>query len=389
MIQISRPSIESKDGWSRLVHRLSGVGLRGGDRLEFAVRDADAAMLSPLSDAAMLGLLVPAMQVGADLALEGEVSADLLGNLNGPVQEILRLVLPDLRPIRIHAHAAQPTAGSTGARRLMGFSAGGDSLYSLLRPRQAGDLPPTHLVNANVGGHGEGDAADAVFASRVRRLRGAAGVLGLPLVEVDSNLRRFHDRRSNFVATVIPRTAAAMHAIGHGAQGYEFANAYHRSRQETEIIGDVSRVEDRLLPLLSAAGLRMRSSGSDATRVEKMLLVTDNPVTEGILDVCMEPRKARGFINCGRCLKCQRALLFLDICGRTERFGRVFDLRLHRRLRWWTEAFFLQGSPDMRRELEALAEARGYRFGTAGRLMSKPFLLPIGKLAQRLVAVAP
>jgi hypothetical protein len=297
--------------------------------------------------------------------------------------------MPELTPIRILAEHTDAAPEQAGAGQLLGFSAGGDSLYTLLRPREPDDPRPSMLFNANVGGHGEGEAADAIFRMRLARLAGAARELGLPLVAVDSNLRRFHDRGTDFLATVILRTAAAVLAIQAGASGYEFSNAYHRNRQGVLVKGDISRVEDELLPLLSTESLAMRATGSDRTRIEKMLLVTDHPLAERWLDVCQKPRKARGRTNCGRCLKCMRALLFLEIAGRLDHFGQVFDLRLHRRLRWWNHAFFLRGTPDLRAEIEAFAAERGFDFSRLGRLMAKPGLHGLGNLAQRILARLP
>lgn len=389
MLTVHQPTLAAGDGWTHLEHRLSGGGRLDGRRLRFSVPDAHAGHLAARSDAAMLALLVPAMQAGEDLLVRGPVSPRLLGNLNGPVQGMLLRVMPSLRTIRIEAEDARGPAEQAGGIHLCGFSAGGDSLYTLLRPREPGDTAPTHLVNANVGGHGEGAAADDVFRLRLARLAEAARELGRPLIPIDSNLRRFHDRETNFLATVIPRTVAAMLAIQGGASGFEFSNAYHRSRQGIEVEGDVSRIEDELLPLLSTETLAARATGSDRTRLEKMQVVTASPVAELYLDVCQEPRLARGWTNCGRCMKCQRALIFLEMSGRIERFGKVFDLRQHRRLRWWTHAFFLHGSPDMRREVEAYAAENGYTFSRLGRLVAQPGLYPLGKLVQKVVARLP
>ena len=357
--------------------------------LWFSVPPDQAHRLSGRSDAAMLALLVPSMQVGEDLVVRGTVSPRLLASLNGPVQDLLLKVMPDLRRVRIEAEDTCAAPEQAGSDLLTGFSAGGDSLHTLLRPREPGEPRPTHLLNVNVGGHGEGAAADAIFRLRLARLGGAARELGLPLLALDSNLRRFHDRRTDFLATIIVRTAAAVLALQPGASGYEFSNAYHRNRQGVLLKGDISRIEDELLPLLSTESLAMRATGSDLTRIEKMLLVTAHPVAERWLDVCQKPRHAGRSTNCGRCLKCMRALLFLEISGRLDRFGEVFDLHLHRRLRWWNHAFFLKGIPDLRTEVEAFAAQRGFTFSPLGRLMANPGFYTLGNLVQRLLARLP
>ncbi len=388
MSTVRQSTRSAQGGWTRVTWEIDS-GRLGGRQLWFATRNDHADLLSNRSDAALLALLVPAMQAGEDLVIDGEVSPRLLANLRGPVQTMLQQVMPSLRTIRIEASSAHAGAATPGGNRLTGFSAGGDSLYTMLRPRGADEPAPTHLVNTNVGGHGEGAAADAVFRQRLNRLGEAARRLARPLVAVDSNLRGFYDRETGFLASNITRTASAMLAIQSGAESYEFSNAYHRSRQGVEVLGDIARIEDDLLPLLSTETLEMRATGSERTRIEKMQVVTAHAVSEETLDVCQEPRHSRGYVNCGRCLKCQRALIFLEITGRLERFGKVFDLRLHRRLRWWTHAYFLHGSADMRREIEAYAAEHDYTFSRLGRWMAKPGLFHLGKLAQRLIARLP
>lgn len=386
---VHEPTLSAKGGWTRVSYAISGDGRLSGRELWFATTDGHAGLLSTRSDAAMLALLVPCMQTGENLVVRGQVSPRLLENLNGPVQGMLLEVMPNLRPVRIEASGACAASPDAADIRLTGFSAGGDSLYTVLRPRSADDPAPTHLVNANVGGHGESAAADDVFRRRLARLGEAARRLGCPLVPVDSNLRAFHNRETGFLASNIPRNAAAMLAIQSGASSFEFSNAYHRSRQGVEVLGDVARLEDVMLPLLSTETLAMRATGSDRTRIEKMQTVTAHAVAEDFLDVCQEPRRAGDRVNCGRCLKCQRALIFLEISGRIGRFGKVFDLRRHRRLRWWTHAYFLHGSADMRREVEAYAAENGYAFSRLGRLMAKPVLFHLGKVAAKIIARLP
>lgn len=389
MPTVHEPVLGTRDGWRCLSHAISGPGRLAGRHLEFSVPETDAGHLSTRSDAAMLALLVPCMQAGENLVVHGPVSPRLLANLNGPVQAMLRRAMPRLKVIRVEARQPQAATSTQRGARLMGFSGGGDSLYTLLRPREPGDPAPTHLVNANVGAHGEGRTADGIFRLRLERLGRAARRLGRPLIALDSNLREFHDRETGFLASVIPRTAAAMLAIQSQADSFEFSNAYHHTRQGIEVEGDISRIEDELLPLLSTESLAMRATGSDCTRIGKMQVVTADPISEDILDVCQEPRRSRGQVNCGRCLKCQRALIFLEISGRIGRFGKVFDLRQHRRLRWWAHAFFLHGSPDMRREVEAYATENGYTFSRLGRVMAKPGLYHLAKVVQKVIARLP
>jgi len=385
MIVCDIPTRTNRDGWVESIHPVTG--LRGPDALRFSVSPGHGQLLSARSDHALLGLLVPAMEAGQDLRINGIVSAQLLGAAREEIQTLLLPVMPHLRRIRIEADrvVTKPEAPASG-HRVTGFSAGIDSIYTLLRERADGDLPPTLLFNANVGGHGESAAADTVFRARLGRTTRAAARLGLPLVGIDSNLREFHGRRCDFMSTHVLRNATAAVVLQAGARAFECSGSYHRVRQVAGFPGDISRTEAALLPLLGTEGMAMRVSGDDRSRPEKMVAIVGHPVTAEILDVCTQPRHTRASVNCGRCRKCRDSLNMLDALGETARFGKVFDLELHRRLRWWAHALLLSGTRVNQRDIRAFCESRGHSFSRMGRLMSRPYLQWLGRMAQAAIA---
>jgi hypothetical protein len=80
-------------------------GVRGllEDTLEFKVAGADPSFIADTLEAALLGLLVPAMAAGEDMRLDGPVSEELLFRITNYVVPLLYLCIPGTQPIAIHA----------------------------------------------------------------------------------------------------------------------------------------------------------------------------------------------------------------------------------------------------------------------------------------------
>jgi hypothetical protein len=357
--------------------------------LWFEVPAAFADLLSRRVDAALLGLLLPAMAAGENIEVAGSVSAQLLAYLRGDAQDLLRRVLPALHPIRIEASRVTDEPESRAGHCLAGFSGGVDSFFTLFAPAPSGQPAVTHLAHYNVGSHGRGQRAAGIFAQRAGRAAAIADRLGLPLVTLDSNLDDLMGRGLGFMATHVLRTAAATAALQGGVTAYLFAGAYHRDRQGRSPAGDISRYEDEMLPRLAPAGMTFAVTGSDFTRVQKTLLIAAHPLAREHLDVCLEPRRARGRANCSACLKCLRALMVLEIAGRLAQFATAFDLRRYRRLRWFAFAQLLSGTPDSRSEILGLAAERGFRLPAGSGFWSLPLPFWFARRGKTLLSAFP
>lgn len=363
-----------------------GGGIRpGDDSLWFDFPDEYKGFVTDCSDAALTALLIPAMRAGQDIRVEGAVSAQLLQSLNGEVQALLRQVMPFLKQIRIEAAEVKSREHGIPRACATGYSGGGDSLCTLLFPRPAGTPPFSHITHYNVGSHGKGANGRKAYLARLARAKSAADRLNIPLIGCDSNLDEFFDKKTDFISTHSVRNAAATLCLQGGLARYEYSGAYHRSRQGMRMAGDISRLEDMIVPLLSTETLSFGVFGSDLTRVEKILFLSEQPMAWELLDVCMEPRKAGPRQNCSACLKCMRAMIVLDIAGRLDRFATVFDLRKFRRLRWWAYAQLLNGSEDSRSEVEAYAVSRRFAYPPLARLCSGNLSFRFAKLAKKII----
>lgn len=341
------------------------------------------------ADAAVLGLLIPAMETGEPLHAEGRVSRRLLTALNDAYQKLLQPVLPHLRLIPVTAAEVTDEAYPEAAEVVTGYSGGVDSLTTLVRPRAADERPVSWLVHNEVGSHGSGPKARKIFQDRLERARTAAGRLGVGLVGIDSNLAAFYSRELHFNATHSARNVAAVMVLQRGAAVYEYSSGHPRHRQVVKAPGDIARIDEAALPLLSTESFRVKPTGAEYTRLQKLLLISEQPVTYGLLDVCVEPRKARGRHNCSVCLKCLRAQFLLETIGRLDRYDQVFDLRRYGRMRTFQIASMLRGQLEQPDELFHHALDQGLKIPRLARFYALPGIYPVVRLFHRLVARLP
>ena len=390
IISVSAPQLSHEGRHIRCTFKILNLDSSSGSLLWFEVPAEYENFLSQRSDAAMVAMIVPAMQADKDLFIEGVVSKKLLAEINThKFQEIIIRAIPSLKRITVEAESTTEQPEAEPLYRSMGFSAGGDSFATLLASSPPGISEFTHLNNYNVGSHGRGTNGKKVFLTRLARIQSAANKIGLPLISVDSNLDDFYNKRTDFISTSLLRNAGATLAIQRGMSHYAFSGAYHHRRQGILYKGDITRAEDEFAPRLSTESLTFSVFGSEMTRTEKIVFLTKHPITYDLLDVCMEPRKARNKINCSTCYKCLRAMINLEILGQLDSYAPVFDLKKYRRLRWWAFAQFLHGAEESRAETEALVRERGFEFPAFSRFCAKPIPFCFARFAKKVIERIP
>lgn len=335
--------------------------------LWFAVPLEYADLFSDLADHVAVGLLLPAMRYGRDLRVGGTVTDALLHRLNHDVQSLVRAVHPTYRRIQV---TADDTIGARPAPPgvATGFSGGVDSFATLreyaIDPAVPADLRITHLLNNNVGAHGDGGRA--LWVKRYTSLLPVAHGLGLPFVRVDSNLEE-HYPQMGFMQTVTFRNAAAIHALGGG-----IGRAYHASEGAFGNIrmppphGDIALAGAMTFSLLSTPSLTQESTSSGASRIERTLALVGNPYAR-YLDVCIDADPGRT-VNCSRCWKCMRTMLTLEIAGHLDEFvPDVFRREPYEQRKPTYYGELLASTEPNDIELVQYGERNGWRWGVRAR----------------------
>lgn len=271
------------------------------------------------ADATLAASLLPAMRWGRDLVVDGPVSAGLLTSA-GTIQDVLLTWDRSLRPrhpwYRRVGVAATEDGGPgrdgtpAGRRGTAAFFTGGvDSFFTATRHREE--------LDALVFVHGFDVALDAPHRAEVAdRVAEAAAAVGLPLVEVVTNLRSLGDGAG------IPWDdyhGAALATVAH-----VLADRFDRVLvPATHTYGHLEGLGSHPLldPLWSGDAVRIEHDGAHATRADKVRAIAGERGARAHLRVCWENRG--GAYNCGSCEKCVRTGVAVRVAGVEGRFPTV------------------------------------------------------------------
>jgi hypothetical protein len=274
------------------------------------------------ADAFVPALLVPSLQTGEPLEIGPPVSPRLLGSLPG-VQDILLSFYPELRRVEVRAapraRNEAPQAEGVGSF----FTGGVDSFYTLLKSLRGwpGAAHITHLVYL-IGA--ERPLEECAGAEDTRReLAQVAALSGTTLVPIVTDLRsRFTLNWERYYHGAVMASAAL--SLAGGLREVHISSSY--SYVEQHPWGSHPLLDG----LWSSERVQIVHDGAEAKRSEKLeRLVGRDPLALAHLRVCLH--NASGASNCGRCRKCVRTMLGLELLGTLSR-ARLFEAGLPREL---------------------------------------------------------
>lgn len=367
-IRISVPFLEEDGVWTKYeVHVTSRQQLP--DSLWFKTSIQYRDLLSTRSDAAAVGLLIPAMLVGEDIHVEGALSARLHHSINGSLQHILKSVIPELSPVDVSAEELDFSKFRADGVAT-GFSAGVDSfcvLYDHYYLAKNSGVTITHLLYNNVGSNR--GTSEKEFLERYQNMMCVSGRVGLPLVPIHSNLDDFYSWCSSidFMRTHTVRNSAAALLLQRGIGRFVYAAAYHFEDVFIGCTKSMGYSDPILLPTLSTDGIDLMPSGNEYGRVEKTLRIAEIRETQRSLDVCVTRRHGG---NCSGCGKCKRTLLTLELAGKLEQFSSVFDLRTYYRHRERYILKVLRGTGPYEKEIKSFMDKTEFSPPAGPRLLA-------------------
>jgi hypothetical protein len=285
---------------------------------EFRPSELDASPYLP-------GLLLACMSVGEPLSIDGPVSARLLAAAER-AKDVYRSWWPRLADVDVSAapHAFRPAGdGAAGCF----FTRGVDSWYSVLSgvagAPESRAVPITVLLYCPTADFivGRPRAPRQVRATAAGRVREAAERLGCEAVVIDSNLRAFVEP----ILTWGRSHGALLASIGL-ALGSHLARVHIAA---TLSLGNLVPLGSH--PLLDALWSTERTEivhdGAEATRIEKLRFLASRPVALERLKVCINQSPD---VNCGKCPKCVRTMIGLELAGALNRcptYGAAIDVR--------------------------------------------------------------
>ena len=325
MIRIHQGYVEDSNGMSTLS---TEIDIDDDKRVVWVSVEQDyGKFLSPeRADYALVGMLAYAMRHGHDIICEAPVTEELLYN----IQEYLipTLVRSDSRgyPVKIQADIALPLYKLPCANALnggvgTGVSFGVDSSYTVLKHFNS-DYPSQNLTHLCIFNNGSAVIANPSKREEIfEHAEAIAKELNLPLLKVESNVRTFIEQKHNLSHTY--KDALIIYALQKLWRFYYYGSTYSFARfsLRRNLHGDPALFEPLLLDCFSTSELRIVSSGSEGSRLDKVAYIANNPIAQKYLHVCV----AESF-NCGKCGKCLSTLLELDALSKLDNFREVFDI---------------------------------------------------------------
>ncbi len=289
----------SPDGGSGVEIEVDGVAERIwfrclGRRLEVSGESVVAALFLPV--------LVAGIEVECPLEVDAEFSAGV-----ARLESVFAGWCGVAQAGRIRSRATRAGGSVSGARTAAFFTGGVDSFDTLLFEGER--------LDALVYVHGfDVRLSDTALRQRVSEsLREVAASAGKQLIEIESNLREFLDARG---LSWIWAHGAGLAAVAHLLVG-EFGRVLISSTQSLEA-PDPWGSHPATDPLWSSSRLRIEHVGAARAREQKVEAIAGMELARRHLRVCYENRN--GAYNCGRCEKCVRTMVALEVVGVLDRF---------------------------------------------------------------------
>lgn len=272
-------------------------------RVWFRVPASTSPTLS--ADPFLAASLIPAMALGKPMEIEGSVSARLLGAAES-VQNIFHNWFPELTRIPISAAVAAPQSRQRGGGVGCFFSGGVDSLYTFFKHEQEiATLVYVHGFDVKLDDH-------ALRKKVTDALQAFSAQTGKQIIEVETNLRELTDPYGAWGEKVHGAALGSIALLLNGVLERIFVPSTN-SFAELFPWGSHPLVD----PLWSSETIEIVHDGCEASRFEKVAAIADDDRARSTLRVCWENRD--GAYNCGRCEKCLRTMVSLEILGALKR----------------------------------------------------------------------
>jgi hypothetical protein len=315
--------------------KLQDCGTARPTTLFFEVPGAYHRYVTSRADPFAVALLPLAMHLGEDLQIEGELSSRLAAGMR-EYQRVQAAWKPRLfKEVevscgRLVERRREACEGAVGAA----FSGGVDSFYTLWTHLAANEpYPPfrlTHCLMIN-GFDFDTDLSDTGHFLGLQRLyEPMMARLGLELVVVRTNLRQFLGKDAYGQSFAAFLTAAAL------AFGRLFSRFFIPAGAKVTAMGMYPDGSHLMLDhLLATETIETIHDAAHVSRLEKVLLLANWPETYDRLRVCIQRtgvrREGSAVANCGRCEKCIRTMVTLEVAGALPRYE-CFPQPLSRRV---------------------------------------------------------
>lgn len=301
-----------------------------------------------ICDGYFLIAMVFGMYFGQDVELCGRVSKRLYHNLMNYGQAILMNHDPGLRQIKVKVDGFLTDDCFEEERTVIGApgSFGIDALCTLY-DRWINEEDIENKINMvfsfNCGINGSYDDPNTkkLWLDRTKLWKEGCDGLGLPLVNVDTNIHLFlHNRMFVYAAACYLSRYFCILNLQGGVKKYYLPSGF--SYQDIMNFGKIpfrtikrgaldigfSYEEPFLVPLLNTEHMELVLDGAQYQRTEKTEKISRWNFTYKYLNVCQPGRQLTGDFsrNCSKCPKCIYTMFCLDAMGKLDLYKDVFDV---------------------------------------------------------------
>lgn len=296
-------------GYQRVAAEIT-YGLWQKDRLFFDVPEWCAHEAGNPGNSWLLALLPLAFRTGKRLTVGAPVDPVLLRNA-GEIMQVWSRWYPALKPVPIETDGTTQE-GRSGSRTGLLFTGGVDSFFSALHYDETGRLgspPATPPVDdlLFVWGFDIPLKRRAEFERKQRRLVAAARELGKHPITLVTNLRETRLRKLDW--------GLYLHGAALGAAGLLLGNRFDQMLISSSF-GNESLMpwgsHQQVDPLMSTRQTAIIHYGAEFGRFAKTAFISKSATALRYLHVCWQDGTDQ---NCGKCEKCYRTLLALELLG--------------------------------------------------------------------------
>lgn len=293
--------------------RLRGDFSLPGENIEvwFDVGEDVADGLSKSGAPWLLAMLPYGFEMGGTIEIDIPTDSLLVENLKA-LGFIFRRWYPELKPVELRVNSQTMR---TNAEHSVGFFSGGiDSMHTVIRHLPLAGADQVGLIDELLMVWGFDIELDepAEFAALREQVKPFVDRTGLRLQTIATNIRRpgtYWRRRWGPLTHSIGRAACA-HALDRRykkavwAAGFRIDDAFPSgSHPMTDQYG-------------SSNDLRISLDGSAHRRMDKVAFLAKHPWAVEDIHVCFNKAGSR---NCGKCIKCVRSAIALDLAGLSDR----------------------------------------------------------------------
>lgn len=182
----------------------------------------------------------------------------------------------------------------------------------------------THLVVYNAGSFNDiykNAGIKSVRDSIWKRARSVAKELGLPLLQINSNIHQVTGYNHLLSHTYLDMFM--VYSLQNLWQKYYYGSGadYDSFDLGKNLHADPAHFELLLLNCFSTQSLEIVLSGAECNRTDKVAFIAKNKIAQKYLHCCTSSAE-----NCGVCEKCRRTLLAIDAAGHIDDFANVFPV---------------------------------------------------------------